>query len=235
MTEDRTPNPEQIRVLSYNLWHGRAQSELAALAATHRADVLCVQESRTATLPKRIGDLELAITTAQNRLGVALYVRSSRFTIENALTVKLTTSRHDRLVGGTDHRLAAARVVDRVAGREVVLGSFHATPFTDSNAARRRQVDDAHRALGELGPGLPRLMAGDYNHPVLLFMLRHHVGRQGFTLGRTSSSTFRKDGNIMRGKFDLATVSKLVVTSAETLEQGASDHLPVLFTMEYSG
>ena len=223
-----------IRVLSYNLWHGRAQRELVTLVEAHDPDVMCIQETRGASLPQRLGAMRLAVTTSRNRLGVALYVKDSRFEVERALTYKLTVSRHDRLVGGTDHRLAGARVKDRLAGRHLVLGSFHATPFTDSNAVRRQQVDDAHDALEQLGPGLPVVMAGDYNHPILLFMLRMHLKRRGITLAATPSSTFHKEGSIMRGKFDLATMSQLHVISAVTLQQGASDHRPVLFMLDYS-
>lgn len=234
MHADPTPGPAGITVLSYNLWQGRAQPELAALVDAHDPDVLCIQEASAFSLPRRLGGMELAIVTAGNRLAIAIYVRSSRFEVESASSFQLTISRHDRLVGGTGHRLVGARVLDRVAGRRVVLGSFHATPFTDSNAVRRLQVDDAQDELEKLGPGLATVMAGDYNHPILLFMLRHHLKRRGLSLARTSTSTFHKDGNIMRGKFDLATASQFVVTSAVTLQQGASDHKPVLFRLHYS-
>jgi exodeoxyribonuclease III len=232
--EDRQSAQREIRVLSYNLWHGRAQGELATLIESVDPDVMCLQETRATTLPRRIGGMELAATTSRNRLGVAIYVKASRFAIESGQTFQLSISRHDRLVGGTDHRLAAARVRDLVSGRRLALGSFHATPFTDSNAARRRQVDDAHSALRSMSPGIPSLMAGDYNHPILLFMLRRHVKRRGYALARTATSTFHRDGSVMRGKFDLATVSQLTVTSAVALPQGASDHTPVLFTLSYA-
>jgi len=193
-----------------------------------------VQEARAASLPAEVGGLRLAVATSRNRLGVALYVKTARLDVEEALTVQLATSRHDRWVGGTDHRLAATRVRDLATGRGLVLGSFHATPFTDSNAARRRQVDDAHDALRKLGPGLPSIMAGDYNHPILLFMLNQHLRRRGFAMARTVSSTYRRDGNLMRGKFDVATVHGFEVEEAVTLPQGVSDHLPVLFRMSYA-
>jgi endonuclease/exonuclease/phosphatase (EEP) superfamily protein YafD len=234
MRENPTPDSNRIRILSYNLWHGKAQRELGELVATHDPDVMCIQEARGSSLPRQLDGMQLAVTTARNRLGVALYTRASRFEIERALTYKLTTSRHDRLVGGTDHRLAAARVNDHLAGQRLVLASFHATPFTDSNAFRRRQVDEAHAFLGELGPGLPTVMAGDYNHPILLFMLQLHLKRRGIGLAHTPSSTFHKDGNLMRGKFDLATMSGLTETSSVTLPQAASDHMPVLFDLRYS-
>ena len=222
-------------MISYNLWHGRAQPELAALAQAHDPDVLCVQEARAATLPQRISGMRLAVATASNRLGVAMYVKESRLRVERAQTFRLTTSRHDRLVGGTDHRMAGARVRDLLVGRDLVLGSFHATPFTDSNAVRRQQVDDAHAGLEKLGPGLPSVLAGDYNHPILLFMLGRHLRRQGLTLVRPPTGTFHKERSLMRGKFDVAAVSQLVVTDAVTLPQAASDHKPVLFTMHYAG
>jgi exodeoxyribonuclease-3 len=223
-----------LKVLSYNLWHGRAQRELGPLITEHSPDVLCVQEAYSSSLPTRIGDLALASGTTGNRLAVALYVRPERFTVEASGKVKLSLSRHDRLVGGTDHRLVTARVSDRQTGRRLVLGSFHGTPFTDSNAFRRLQVDDAHEALRRLGPGLPSVMAGDYNHPILLSMLRRHLKRRGFTVARTATSTFHKNRSIVRGKFDLATLSGLDVSAAEVLPRGASDHRPVMFTFEYA-
>jgi endonuclease/exonuclease/phosphatase family metal-dependent hydrolase len=226
--------PDSLRVLSYNLWHGRAQPELGPLIEAHHPDLLCLQEALASTLPARLEGMQLVVATSKNRLGVAVYANISRFEIESAGTFQLTTSRHDRFVGGTDHRLAAARLTDRRTGRGLTLGSFHATPFTDSNAARRRQVDDAHAALEKLGPGLASVLAGDFNHPILLFMLGHHLKRQGLSLARTATSTFHKEGSLMRGKFDVAAVSQLIVTEAVTLPQGASDHLPVLFTMRYS-
>jgi exodeoxyribonuclease III len=193
---------------------------------------MCLQEARAAALPERVGDMRLAVATSRNRLGIAIYLRTDRLEVSEATTVQLRTSRHDRWVGGTDHRLAAARVSDRVSGRQLTLGSFHATPFTDSNAARRRQVDDAHDALRRIGPGLPSIMAGDYNHPILMFMLDRHLRRRGFSMARTATSTYRREGNPMRGKFDVATVAGVEVLEAAVLPQGASDHLPVLFTLD---
>lgn len=225
---------DTLTVLTYNLWHGRAHHELAPLVEAHDPDVLCVQEAQSHALPHQIGGLELAAITPRNRLAVALYTRSSRFETESAGAFPLSISRHDRLVGGTDHRLVAARVRDREAGRQVVLGSFHGTPFTDSNAFRRIQVDDAHRALKELGPDLPSLMAGDYNHPILLGMLRRHIKRQGWVLAFTATSTFHRDGNLMRGKFDLASASGLDVVESVALPAGDSDHRPVRFVLRYS-
>lgn len=229
-----TAATDSLVVLSYNLWHARAQHELASLVQTHDPDVVCLQEAHAHALPHQLGDLALAAVTPRNRLGVALYARTPRFEVEESGAFSVSTSRHDRLVGGTDHRLVAARVNDTAAGTRIVLGSFHGTPFTDSNAFRRLQVDDAHRAMRELGPDLPSMMAGDYNHPILLGMLRRHVKRQGYTLAFTATSTFHRDGNLMRGKFDLATAAGLDVGDAVTLPAGSSDHRPVLFTLKYS-
>ena len=234
MGDDAPQDARPLTILSYNLWHGKAQRELGPLVDAHDPDVLCVQEASSASLPQRLGALQLAVTTTRNRLAVALYTKAARFEIESAHSYNLAVTRHDRLVGGTEQRLAAARVNDTVESRRVVLGSFHATPFTDSNAARRRSVDEAHAHLTELGPGMPALMAGDYNHPIQLFMLRLHLARQGVTLASTPTGTFHREGNLMRGKFDLASMTGLTVVSAAALPQGASDHKPVLFTAKYS-
>jgi exodeoxyribonuclease III len=223
-----------LTVVSYNLWQARAQRELPALVRQVDPDVLCVQEADASALVDRLGELGLASVTPRNRLGVAVFVRSARFDVERASTFHLTRSLHDRLIGGAERRLAAARVVDRRTGRGIVLGSFHGAPFTDLNSVRRQQVDDAHEALAHLGPGLPTMMAGDYNHPIFLDALRRHVEPRGFTLARTADSTYRGRGNLMRGPFDLATVSQLAVVDAATLPRGRSDHRPVLFTLTYA-
>ena len=62
-------------------------------------------------------------------------------------------------------------------------------------------------------------------------MLRLHLSRQGIGLATPPTSTFHKEGSIMRGKFDLATMSRMTSVSARTLTQGESDHRPVLFEL----
>jgi endonuclease/exonuclease/phosphatase (EEP) superfamily protein YafD len=195
---------------------------------------LCLQEASGASLPANIGPLRLASVTKTNYFRVALYARADRFDVVTASTARLFRSFHDRLLGYTGERLAAARLHDRLADRDIVVGSLHATPLTDPNYSRLRQISDAHRHLRTLGRGLPIVMAGDFNYPVLKTTLRMHVALQGFRVARPRTGTYQSHTrSYMRGSFDLATTSGFVVRDIVTLPQRASDHLPIRLTLRY--
>ena len=231
----RTPaTPEAFTLVSYNLWQARAQRELPELVEEYDPDLLCLQEVSGVSLPARIGDLHLASMTKSNHFRVALYARSERFEIVTAASFRLFRSFHDRIMGYTGERLAAARLHDRLAGRDLVVGSLHATPLTDPNSSRLRQISDAHHYLRELGHGLPVVMAGDYNYPVLRSTLRMHVAMQGFSVARSETGTYQSHTrSYMKGSFDLATTLGLNVNDIVTLPQQASDHKPIQVTLSY--
>ena len=232
MTGDSTRG---ITLISYNLWQSRGFRELPDLVTEHRPDLLCLQEVSGVRLPERIGPLRLAITTATNPFRVALYVREERFDIVAASSFRLFRSLHDRLLGYTGERLAAARLHDRLADRELVVGSLHATPLTDPNISRLRQVSDAHRQLRGLGRDLPIVMAGDFNFPVLTSSLRLMAAVQGFRLAQSGTGTYQHHTRkYWRGSFDFATTSRLVVERIVTLPQRASDHKPILIDLDYA-
>jgi endonuclease/exonuclease/phosphatase (EEP) superfamily protein YafD len=226
--------PASLSLISYNLWQSRAQRELPELVATYEPDLLCLQEAAGSRLPARLGPLRLASATATNHFRVALYVRAERFDIVRAESFRLFRSLHDRLLGYTGERLAAAWLHDRTTGRDLVVGSLHATPLTDPNSSRLRQVSDAHRYLRNLGKHLPIVMAGDFNYPILTSTLRLHAWSQGFTLHRSRTSTYQSHyRKYLRGSFDLATTSGLLVNEIVTLPQKASDHKPIYLTMSF--
>jgi endonuclease/exonuclease/phosphatase (EEP) superfamily protein YafD len=223
-----------ITLVSYNLWQSRAQRELPALVTTGEPDLLCLQEAAGGSLPVRIGPLRLVSATKTNYFRVALYARSERFEVVNSSTARLFRSFHDRLLGYTGERLAAARMHDRFTDRDLVVGSLHATPLTDPNYSRLRQIADAHRHLRSLGRGLPVVMAGDFNYPILKSTLRLSAALQGFKVVRARAGTYQSHTrSYMRGSFDLATTSGFDVTDIVTLPQRASDHLPIRLTMQY--
>ncbi|MCU1414488.1 MAG: endonuclease/exonuclease/phosphatase family protein [Microbacteriaceae bacterium] len=228
--------PPAVTLISYNLWQSRGQRELPSLVSEHQPDLLCLQETASFSLPARIGGLRLAATTKSNPFRVALYVREDRFDIVAARSFRLWRSVHDRLLHYTGERLAAAHLHDRLADRDLVVGSLHATPLTDPNVSRLRQVWDAHTHLRGFGAGLPIVMAGDFNFPVLSSVLRVAVAMQGFRLARSETGTYQHfTRSYLRGSFDLATTAGLVVDEIVTLPQRASDHKPILMTFRYSG
>ena len=177
--------------------------------------------------------MRLAVSTQGNRLGVALYVRNDRFDVEAASIFRLPRSLHDRLMASADDRLVGARLRDRDTGKAIVVGSLHATLLTDPNIMRRWQVDSAHFQLQAFAPGLPLLVAGDYNYPFFTGQLHRHLRRRGFSLGRSGTSTYRKRG-IMGGSFDLASSHNSDLLDVVTLPQGASDDPPIRVSARYS-
>ncbi|MGN6742055.1 MAG: endonuclease/exonuclease/phosphatase family protein, partial [Amnibacterium sp.] len=127
-------------------------------------------------------------------------------------------------------RVGAARLLDRETGRRFLAGTIHATPLTDPNVVRRRQIAAALEGIDRLGPDLPLLLAGDLNHPWFLGGLERRLASRGRTLVRSDVGTFHGLGP--RGAFDVAIVRGLPLESATTLPRRASDHRPVRFDLE---
>lgn len=216
-----------MRIISYNLRKNRAVCELDALAEHHETDVLCLQEAESIALPEHLGHMKLVHATANNRLGLAMYVRSDRFEARAASTFQLKKSLHDRLLAPAHERLLGARLHDKQTGSDVVMASFHAAPLTALNSLRRHQI---HAALGELrvlGPGLPALMVGDYNYPVFKGRLDEEMRSNGYELNLSDKRTYTRY-KMFRGHFDFATSSGFDISSVRTLERGLSDHLPIM-------
>ncbi|TQO18684.1 endonuclease/exonuclease/phosphatase (EEP) superfamily protein YafD [Rhodoglobus vestalii] len=221
-----------IRVISYNLRKNRAATELAALAQTPDVDALCLQEVEAAELPTAIGDLHLADSTKNNRLGLAVYYRRDRFEQTASQSFELKKSLHDRVFTPTTERLVGSRLVDRDSGHELVLASFHAAPLTALNSLRRNQIKAAHERLQTLGLGSPILMVGDYNYPLFKDGLSQRVKKTGYDLSLSDRRTYT-NYKFFRGHFDFVTSQGFTIEGVETLTRGSSDHLPILVTAEY--
>jgi len=231
----RTINAEAsspIRIISYNLRKNHASKELEALVAKYDADILCLQEAFTEELPDTLGALSLSHSTKLNRLGLAVYYRTSRFTAHDSRTLTLRKSLHDRLLDPTAERVVATRMFDSEAGREIIVSSFHASPLTASNSLRRHQIKAAHEGLREMGGDLPAVMVGDYNYPLFREKLSSHMTLAGYDLTLSDRPTYLRY-KIFRGHFDFATSVGMTIDSVETLPQGKSDHLPIMVTASY--
>lgn len=216
-----------MKIISYNLRKNRAVNEIAALAEDHGADILCLQEAASITLPSHLGHMNLVHATARNRLGLAMYVRDERFSVRSAETFELKKSLHDRLLAPAHERLLGARLHDLETGRDLVAASFHAAPLTALNSLRRYQIHTALAQLRQLGPGLPALMVGDYNYPVFKGRLDIEMRDHGYELSLSDKRTYTRY-KMFRGHFDFATSSGLDIASVSTLARGTSDHLPIL-------
>ncbi|MEN2740548.1 endonuclease/exonuclease/phosphatase family protein [Microbacterium sp. X-17] len=220
-----------MRVVSYNLRKHRAASELAELAESHGADIMCLQEADTSDLPERIGGLRLAHATQRNRLGLAVYYRENEFRAMDVRALALKKSLHDYVLKPAEERLLGVRLLDIDHGSELIVASFHAAPLTALNSLRRHQIRTALSELQTLGPSLPVLMVGDYNYPVFKENLGLRVRDQGYELTLSDSRTYTRY-RFFRGHYDFATSTGFDIESIRTLPQGLSDHLPILVTAE---
>ncbi|GAA4267279.1 endonuclease/exonuclease/phosphatase family protein [Frondihabitans peucedani] len=218
-------------VVSYNLWKNHAVHELDALAASTEADLLCLQEVYTGSMPDQIGDLRRIASTANNRLGLAIYGRQDRFDVRETRSYSLGRSMHDRIMSPTPERLVAARLVDLATDRHFVIASFHAAPLSARNSVRRAQIRAAHLGLEALGAGLPAMMIGDFNYPWFSGRLRRTLARTGHTLARAVEGTYRGYG-VVRGRFDLVTATRFDLGAVRVLPQAASDHMPIIVRVE---
>ncbi|NQX11754.1 hypothetical protein HQQ80_08975 [Microbacteriaceae bacterium VKM Ac-2855] len=221
-----------LRVISYNLREHRAHHELSSLAARHDVDVLCLQECDTTKLPEQIGELRLAAVTARNRLGLAVYYGSERFSLVDSSAFELSKSMHDRVMSPAHERLLAVRLDDRRGGR-IVVGSFHAAPLSAANSVRRKQINEALDAMRGYAPDAPTLMVGDYNYPWFFKGLDRRMTASGYSVTRSDAPTYARY-RYFSGHFDFAISDLMSIERISTLPQGTSDHLPVLIDADYA-
>lgn len=195
-------------------------------------DALCLQECDATDMPDKIGNLELADITKGNRLGLAIYYSTERFSALETNAFSLKKSLHDMVLAPAHERLLGTRLIDRQTNHGLVLASFHAAPLTASNSLRRKQIDAAHAELVEMGGEQVTLMVGDFNYPFFTQNLTEHMKSSGYDLSLSDRRTYTRY-KVFRGHFDFATSLGLEIDSVETLPRGASDHLPILVTAEY--
>lgn len=224
---NKTKNSRQINIISYNLKYNRANGELANLASSYNADVLCVQECYSDLLPDYIEHLKLADKTKANRLGLAIYFDEERFEVIRNVSFPLQKAFHDRVFSPAEERLLVTKLYDKYSGQDLLIGSFHAAPMSASNYIRRKQITTAHEKLLSLGSKCPVIMVGDYNYPIFKRGLRVCIEQSGYRLSLSDQPTYQLN-RLFRGHFDLATYVNMQVEKVSTLPRGRSDHSPIL-------
>lgn len=221
-----------MKFISYNLLKHRAYSEIEGLAKKFTPDAVCLQEVNVTQLPKRIENLELAAGTEKNRLGLAVYIDTDKYEIQEAAAFKLRDAVYDKVAAPTHERLLGVRAIRKDGGESVVLGSFHASPLTALNAVRRTQVKEGLDKLRSLDSEASVLMLGDFNYPVFRKRLQREIEELGFSLFESDTNTYKT--KLARGFFDFGAALKLDLKHIATLKQGASDHLPVFLRTEFT-
>lgn len=222
-----------LRVISYNLCKHRAAPELEGLVENNDVNVLCLQELDTSAAPKRIGRLKLADATSQNRLGLAIYYDPSTFIAGDSRSMMLKKSLHDMVLNPAHERFLSVPLYDIDNRRQLVVASFHAAPLTARNALRRKQIAAALATLRAQAGGVGALMVGDFNYPVFKERLGDELREQGFELNLSDQRTYLRY-RFFRGHYDFAASVALPIERVVTLEQGLSDHLPILVSARLS-
>ncbi|BDZ66169.1 endonuclease/exonuclease/phosphatase family protein [Agromyces mangrovi Wang et al. 2018] len=87
-----------LRIISYNLRKHAAIGELTELAVSNDVDVMCLQECDTDDLADSVAHLQLIDATSTNRLGLALYARADRYTVQDTKMFSMHRSLHDRVL-----------------------------------------------------------------------------------------------------------------------------------------
>ena len=215
-----------LKIISYNLRKHAASGELAALAARHDMDVLCLQECDSEDLPKAFGHLELVATTKTNRLGLAMYCRADRYDVTSTKVLSVKKSLHDRVLTPAHERLLAAHLVDRTTGEELLVGDFHASPLTASNSLRRNQITAAHEGMRSMADDIPAVMVGDFNYPLFINGLERRLKLTGYELRRAAEPTYLRY-KVFSGYFDFVTSTGLTIDRVDVLPAGVSDHRPI--------
>lgn len=219
-----------MRILSYNLLKHKAISELSELTADFSPDALCLQEINVQDAPRKLGPLELVIGTSKNRLGLAVYLDTDKYQVEDAVSYRLRDANYDKLAKPAHERLLGVRAQVKDTGKSFVVGSFHASPLTALNTIRRDQIHDGLEHLGILGKDSPLVMLGDYNYPMFRKKLALEMEQSGFDMAFSDFHTYHN--KMVRGHFDFAVSKGFGVNWLRTLRRGISDHLPILAQIE---
>lgn len=214
-----------INIVSYNLYHNNASSELEYLAEEYDVDIFCLQEADSAELPETVGGLKIAGTTDKNRLDLVIYYNPSKFRVKETKAFVLERSTHDLIMSPSNQRLLAAKLVSKNSSKPLVVASFHGAPLTDINRKRRRQIREAHTVLREFGGDDPTIMTGDYNYPFFKKNLEKIIGLQGYEMALSDKFTYAR---ALPGRYDFVTYSDALIKEVITLPRGLSDHRPIL-------
>lgn len=221
-------NKNHLQIISYNLHYNRANSELDQLVTSYDADILCIQECDADQLPARIAHLQLAETTKDSRLTMAMYYRYSRFARESSESYSLEQSVLEKMLVMHDERFIVTNLYDSHSDQQISIGSLHAMHLLGSNALRRRQIQEAHAILSAHSSGQPAIIVGDYNYPLFKRGLRSCIENTGYELSLSDRPTYYVNKYLKGGYFDLAASFNANIEKVLSLPKGLSDHTPIL-------
>jgi endonuclease/exonuclease/phosphatase (EEP) superfamily protein YafD len=218
---------QQLNIISYNLKYHRANRELAGLAESYDADILCLQECFADSLPNTISHLKLADKTSTGRFNLAIYYRPERFESIGTKSHALEKSFIENMYMPQTDRLLVSKLHDNRSNQDITVGSFHATHHIASNYLRRKQIQTAHEKLSEICGQNPAIMVGDYNYLLFKKRLKIFIESSGYQMTKSDLPTYYFN-KMLRMHFDLATSINTNIRRVYTLPRGLSDHSPIL-------
>jgi endonuclease/exonuclease/phosphatase family metal-dependent hydrolase len=211
-----------LRLLSANLWNGRAEPRaLADVIAERQPDVVLAQELS----PEQAVAIERALPhgillPARNKQGMGLALR------EPARVSRLPLPHRDALC-------ARLQLPDTNASVEILNVHLSAPTALGRIAVRRRQVSALRAHL--LRTSMPRILAGDFNTlPVMpaYFALRRHLRDAALETRRGPSPTWGPGASAPRLlRIDHVMLQGLRVIDLEVLAIAGSDHSAIFVTL----
>lgn len=219
---------KKIKIISYNLKYHKAFSELDNLVSKYNPDILCIQECRAYKLPASVGGLILGDHTPNARLNIAIYYRKDRFFVSDSSSHVLKKAFLEWMFMPQMERLLVSKIFDRENGREITIGSFHATSHVTSNRVRRNQIRTAHSLLVDKSEGSPTVMVGDYNYLLFKKGLKVCVEESGYQLKLSDRPTYYLT-KYFAARYDMATSMNAEIERILALPKSLlSDHTPIL-------
>ncbi len=223
-----------IKVVSYNVKLHEGYSELAALAETSHADIICLQEVVPAKVKREAGGLVLAETAQLGRVGLATYYNPEIFEHVESESHRLPLAWYER--AKTERfRLLASVLKFNDSGEALTVGNIHLANLYASNHARRQQAYEAFSRMEgyqQNGSNRGAILTGDFNYPLFSKGLLNIAQQFGYHDG-AGGDTYRTHTNpIIQSQFDRMFLSGLRPVSHEVLPFGGSDHAPIVTIIE---
>ncbi|MCR9244675.1 MAG: endonuclease/exonuclease/phosphatase family protein [bacterium] len=233
-----TVNGTLLRVLSYNIKHGRGNDgkvnleRAAAVIRRTNADVVFLQEIDDGVL--RSGQVDQMqelgqLTGLHSRFGAFMNYQGGAYGMGLLSRHPITASHNRALPDGLEPRTALDALVTLPNGKELLVCNVHLYATEDQRLAQARCLTGLYR-----DSNLPMVLAGDFNSDpdsVVMAEITQHwtnvaKGEDRFTFSATEPEQ-EIDYVLFRpaGRFEIVDVDVLD-------EPLASDHRPVLVTLK---
>lgn len=227
---DKVPKLNDITILTYNIFLGKAYYELPDLVKKYSPDIVCLQECPPNITKSYIGPLQLGSSASNGSNGLATYYNQDRLKLISKHRYELPKSLYEK----RDSRLRVRQQIleFKEANSNLIffVSNVHLVHLVAPNSSRRKQLAAVFANISKLANNKPSIVVGDFNYPFFRKGIGGLYKDNGFLEAGVSSQV----RSHRFGKFDHVLVSQLEWEEIDykVLPFGLSDHAPVLCTMK---